>query len=123
MPCAFLTPCRVFSLSTFFFFFFAINYCPNSTNALDWAAARGHQDVVYFLIANRKEGCTGQALDWSSHGGHDKINHSLSERAKVRVSFRFCLLLPLLLVVFGGCRGRNGLNVFPWWWWRWRWRW
>lgn len=66
-------------LALFFFFI-------DSTNALDWAAARGHQDVVMFLIQNRKEGCTAQALDWSSHGGHHNINHSLSRGAKLRVS-------------------------------------
>lgn len=56
--------------------------------------------MVYFLIANRKEGCTGKALDWSSHGGHDKINHSLSESARLRVSGQVVawLLFPIVVV-------------------------
>ena len=59
--------------------------CSLSTDALDWSAARGHDEVVQFLLAHRKEGCTEKALDWSSHGGHSSINSSLTEKARLRV--------------------------------------
>lgn len=55
--------------------------------------------MVYFLIANRKEGCTGKALDWSSHGGYDKINHTLGESARLRVRGELGLLSSLLVLM------------------------
>lgn len=62
---------------------------------MDWSAARGHQDVIAFLLDHRKEGCTEKALDWSSHGGHRSINTSLADRATVRVRFALALARPL----------------------------
>lgn len=63
---------------------------PFSTDALDWSAARGHDEVVQFLLAHRKEGCTEKALNWSSHGGHSSINSSLTEKATLRVRLPHC---------------------------------
>ena len=41
-----------------------------STRAMDWAAMKGHLDVVKWLHFNRAEGCTEDAINWAAMNGH-----------------------------------------------------
>jgi len=41
-----------------------------TTHAADWAAAAGYLDVVRWLHENRTEGCSTQAMDSAAQNGH-----------------------------------------------------
>lgn len=81
--------------------FVCVSVC-RSTKALDNAAARGHLEVVLFLLANRNEGCTERALDWSSRGGCEAIYLNLDRRARIRVSLYSIQLHVLYATVVAG---------------------
>ncbi|KAL2912478.1 hypothetical protein HK105_208050 [Polyrhizophydium stewartii] len=44
-----------------------------TTEAMDWAANKGHFNVVKWLHANRSEGCTTDAMDWAASNGHLEV--------------------------------------------------
>jgi len=44
-----------------------------TTWAMDWAAEKGHLEVVKFLHEHRTEGCTTNAMDWAAKNGHLEV--------------------------------------------------
>jgi hypothetical protein len=47
---------------------------------MNWAAARGHLEVVQFLHVNRTEGCTTDAISLAAQNGHLDVVHFLSRQ-------------------------------------------
>jgi hypothetical protein len=50
---------------------------------MDWAARRGHLEVVKWLHFNRTEGCTPRALNAAAAGGHVEVIKWLHENQAV----------------------------------------
>ncbi|KDO32625.1 hypothetical protein SPRG_02326 [Saprolegnia parasitica CBS 223.65] len=51
-----------------------------TTEAMDWAAANGHLDVVTFLHEKRSEGCTTKAMNRAAANGHLDVVTFLHEK-------------------------------------------
>jgi tRNA (Thr-GGU) A37 N-methylase len=54
-----------------------------TTQAMDYAARYGHLEVVKWLHANRREGCTVHAMDYAAQHGHlelvEWLHHNRTE--------------------------------------------
>lgn len=57
-----------------------------TTYAMDFAARNGHFDVLVWLHRNRAEGCTNAAADWAAFKGHLHILQWLYENTASRCS-------------------------------------
>jgi ankyrin repeat protein len=51
-------------------------------NAMDWAAKKGHLEVIKYLHEKRKEGCTTYAMNWAAGNGHLEVIKYLHEKRK-----------------------------------------
>ncbi|KDO18174.1 hypothetical protein SPRG_16406 [Saprolegnia parasitica CBS 223.65] len=72
-----------------------------SVDAMDFAAAEGHLDVVQFLHKNRTEGCSVYALEYAIINGHFNVVRFLIEHRTEGASHG----------IFDGAAGSAGLDV------------
>ncbi|EGZ14852.1 hypothetical protein PHYSODRAFT_509463, partial [Phytophthora sojae] len=63
-----------------------------TTQAMDGAAANGHQDGVKWLHEHRSEGCTVAAMDGAAEHGHLKMHHSGDGQGGAARPFSSCAM-------------------------------